>query len=85
MLTDYHVHLRPDDPGTPAEEYFTPGQRRALPGGGVERGIAELGVTEHIHRFSRRSTSGATPSGSAEAHDDLDSYCDFVREETTCS
>ena len=23
MLTDYHVHLRPDDPGTAAELYFT--------------------------------------------------------------
>ena len=24
MLTDYHVHLRPDEDGTGAEEYFTP-------------------------------------------------------------
>ena len=23
MLTDYHVHLRPDEEGTPAEAYFT--------------------------------------------------------------
>ena len=23
MLTDYHVHLRPDDEGTTAERYFT--------------------------------------------------------------
>ena len=25
MLTDYHVHLRPDEPGTTAERYFTAG------------------------------------------------------------
>ena len=24
MLTDYHVHLRPDEPGTPADRHFTP-------------------------------------------------------------
>ena len=25
VLTDYHVHLRPDEPDTPAERFFTPG------------------------------------------------------------
>jgi len=25
VLTDYHVHLRPDDEGTAAGEYFTAG------------------------------------------------------------
>ena len=27
MLTDYHVHLRPDEPGTTAELFFTPRER----------------------------------------------------------
>ena len=51
LLTDYHVHLRPDEEGTTAERYFTAGQRRALSGSAAERGIEELGVAEHIHRF----------------------------------
>ena len=25
VLTDYHLHLRPDEENTPPEEYFTPG------------------------------------------------------------
>ena len=35
MLTDYHVHLRPDEDDTPAERLLHPGERRALPRGGV--------------------------------------------------
>ena len=31
VLTDYHLHLRPDDLDASADEYFTRGQRRALP------------------------------------------------------
>ena len=35
VLTDYHVHLRPDDrESTPAEEFFTRCERRSLPASG---------------------------------------------------
>ena len=50
MLTDYHTHLRPDDPDTPPS-YFTEANVRPLPRGGGERGIAELGFSEHVYRF----------------------------------
>ena len=33
MLTDYHVHLRPDEPDTPAGALLHRRERRALPGG----------------------------------------------------
>ncbi len=53
MLTDYHVHLRPDEPGTPPERFFT----------------AALDVWDH-------------PFWREWARDDLDAYCEFVREQT---
>ena len=34
LLTDYHTHLRPDDPEATAERYFTEAQRGPLPRGG---------------------------------------------------
>src|SRR5215217_5387926 len=52
VLTDYHVHLRPDEPDTPPREYFTPANAERYREAAAERGIAELGVAEHIHRFT---------------------------------
>ena len=51
MLTDYHVHLRPDEEGTTAERYFTAENVDRYREAAAERGIEELGVAEHIHRF----------------------------------
>jgi histidinol-phosphatase (PHP family) len=51
VLTDYHVHLRPDEDGTGAERYFTAANADRYREAASERGIAELGVAEHIHRF----------------------------------
>ena len=51
MLTDYHVHLRPDEPDTTAAEYFTAGNAERYRAAAEEHGIQELGVAEHIYRF----------------------------------
>ena len=51
MLTDYHVHLRPDGAGTPADDYFTSANVARYREAAEERGIAELGVSEHVYRF----------------------------------
>ena len=51
VLTDYHVHLRPDEDDSPAERYFTQGNAERYRETAAERGIEELGVAEHIHRF----------------------------------
>jgi histidinol-phosphatase (PHP family) len=82
MLTDYHVHLRPDEEGTPAERYFTPANADRYRESAQERGIAELGVSEHIHRFHAALDVWDHPFWRAEAADDLDEYVQFVREET---
>ncbi|MDQ4040542.1 MAG: PHP domain-containing protein [Actinomycetota bacterium] len=82
MLTDYHVHLRPDEPGTDAERYFTAANAERYREAAEERGIAELGVSEHVHRFRQALDVWRHPFWEANAVDDLDAYCAFVREET---
>jgi histidinol-phosphatase (PHP family) len=82
VLTDYHVHLRPDDPGTEAAKYFTPGNAERYREVATERGVTELGVSEHIHRFSAALDVWQHPFWRANAVDDLEAYVGFVREET---
>ena len=82
MLTDYHVHLRPDEEGTPASEYFTEPRAGRYRETASERGIEELGVSEHIHRFRQALEVWDHPFWQENAVDDLDGYCEFVRERT---
>ncbi|MDX6670045.1 MAG: histidinol-phosphatase family [Solirubrobacteraceae bacterium] len=82
MLTDYHVHLRPDDPGTPAERYFTAANAERYREAAAERGIEELGVSEHVHRFRQALDVWEHEWWVRNAVDDLDEYVAFVRERT---
>jgi len=82
VLTDYHVHLRPDDPGTTPARYFTAANAEAYREAASERGIAELGVSEHIYRFTDALKIWDHPLWRESARDDVDEYCAFVREET---
>jgi histidinol-phosphatase (PHP family) len=82
MLTDYHLHLRPDEPDTTAERFFTQANVERYREVASERGIAELGVSEHIHRFRQALEVWQHPFWRENASDDLDDYCRFVREET---
>jgi len=82
MLTDYHVHLRPDEPGTTAERFFTPGNAERYREVAADRGIAELGASEHVYRFRQALAVWDHDLWRKSADDDLDAYCAFVREET---
>lgn len=82
MLTDYHVHLRPDEPDTPAERYFVPANAERYREAAAARGIAELGVSEHIYRFTQALDVWQHPFWQSQAREDLDAYCQFVREQT---
>ena len=82
MLTDYHVHLRPDEPGTTAERFFTAANAERYRVVAEERGITELGVSEHVHRFHAALDVWNHPWWCQNAADDLDEYVEFVREET---
>ena len=82
MLTDYHVHLRPDEREHTFERSFTTANAERYRETAAERGITELGVAEHIYRFSAALEIWDHPFWRRYAHDDLDAYCGFVREET---
>jgi histidinol-phosphatase (PHP family) len=82
VLTDYHLHLRPDDLDASADEYFTTENFERYRAAADERGIAELGVSEHIYRFEQALDIWQHPFWQPFARDDLDAYCRFVREQT---
>ena len=82
MLTDYHLHLRIDDLRATAADHFTPANVERYREAASERGIAELGVSEHVYRFAQALEVWRHPLWREYAHDDLDAYCGFVREHT---
>ena len=82
MLTDYHVHLRPDALDASAARYFTSDNADRYRTVAAERGIDELGVAEHVYRFAEALTVWDHPFWRPWATDDLDGYCAWVREET---
>jgi histidinol-phosphatase (PHP family) len=82
MLTDYHLHLRPDDTRASADEYFSTGNVERYRTVAEERGIAELGCAEHIYRFAQALEIWQHPLWRESAHDDIDAYVGFLREET---
>jgi histidinol-phosphatase (PHP family) len=82
VLTDYHVHLRPDDINATFASAFTAANAARYREAADEAGIAELGVSEHIHRFQQSLGVWDHPFWREQALDDIDAYCAFVREET---
>jgi len=82
MLTDLHVHLRTDDSGTTAQRHFTAANAQRYREVASERGIAELGCSEHVYRFAQALDVWQHPLWRESARDDLDAYVAFLREET---
>jgi histidinol-phosphatase (PHP family) len=82
MLTDLHVHLRPDALEASAAEYFSAANAARYRAAARARGIDELGVSEHIYRFREALEVWRHPFWERYASDDLDEYCAFVREQT---
>jgi histidinol-phosphatase (PHP family) len=82
LLTDYHLHLRTDERENTPERFFTPGNVERYREAAEARGITELGVAEHIYRFTAALEIWQHPFWREYTHDDIDDYCGFVREET---
>jgi len=82
MLTDYHLHLRPDDLSATVAEHFTKANAQRYREAASALGIAELGVSEHVYRFQQALDVWQHPYWRENARDDLDEYCAFVREHT---
>jgi len=79
MLTDYHLHLRPDEPNTTPEGYFTEENVERYRAGAEAGGVGEQGVSEHVYRFTQALEVWQHPFWREQARDDLDAYCEFVR------
>jgi histidinol-phosphatase (PHP family) len=79
-LTDYHVHLRPDDPGTSASDFFTERNLVRYVDAARARGIDELGFSEHVYRFREALTVWRHPFWIENAVDSLDEYVGFLLE-----
>jgi histidinol-phosphatase (PHP family) len=79
MLTDYHLHLRPDEEGTTFDRYFTTENVDRYRAAADAAGIEELGVSEHVYRFRQALDLWRHPLWLENANDDLDEYCEFVR------
>lgn len=81
MLTDYHVHLRPDRSGTTAELFFTPENAERYRQAASGQGITELGVSEHIYRFTEALEIWEHELWRENAVDDMAAYVDFLASE----
>jgi histidinol-phosphatase (PHP family) len=79
-LTDYHVHLRPDDDGTAASKYFTERNLARYVERARELGIGELGFSEHVYRFREALDVWRHPFWVEQAVDGLDDYVEFLLE-----
>ena len=82
MLTELHVHLRPDDLDRTAADHFTAENADRYLTTARERGVEYLGISEHVYRFRQGLSIWDHPFWRENAMDDLDEYCAFIREET---
>lgn len=78
MLTDYHVHLRPDDINAAPEDHFTQANIDRYFEAAGEAGITELGFAEHMYRFTDALSIWDHPFWREWALDDIDAYCEVV-------
>src|SRR3954469_3478744 len=78
MLTDYHLHLRPDDTGE-AEDCFSDQNVDRYLAAAEEHGIDELGVSEHVYRFTESLEIWDHQYWQGQARCALDGYVEFVR------
>jgi histidinol-phosphatase (PHP family) len=77
-LTDYHTHLRPDDLEAEASKYFTERNVARFFESARERGIDELGFSEHVYRFRESLDVWRHPFWVENAVDSLDDYVEFL-------
>jgi histidinol-phosphatase (PHP family) len=74
--------LRSDATDASVAEYHTLANVRRYRETASARGISELGVAEHVYRFTQALELWNHPFWRSYAHDDIDEYCAFVRERT---
>jgi len=84
MLTDYHLHLQPDGVTARAEQAdrwdaaggaWSPNWIGRYTARARARGVRELAITEHVHRFALARDWHQNPWWREEATEDIDAYC----------
>jgi histidinol-phosphatase (PHP family) len=78
-ITDYHLHLRGDDLGARADEYFTAENIERYLEGARAAGVTDLGCAEHMYRFTEALTVWRHPFWDEWAIDDIDQYVEVVK------
>lgn len=78
MLTDYHLHLRPDELTAAADDHYTAANIESYVEAASRAGVTELGCAEHMYRFTEALTVWQHPFWQEWALDDLDRYCEVV-------
>lgn len=79
MRVDYHLHLAPDGE-TLRDEHLSIENLRRYAQTASDRGIGEIGVTEHIHRFSAAASLHTHPFWQESAQSDLGDYHGLLTE-----
>lgn len=77
-LTDYHLHLRPDDITATPDEYFTTANIDRYLEAAAAIGITELGCAEHMYRFTQALDVWDHEFWREWSLNDLDQYCETV-------
>lgn len=84
MLTDYHMHLQPDGASARAAAAagweaeggaWSVGWIRRYVDRAAARAVAEIAITEHVHRFAEARDWHGSAFWREEATEDLDAYC----------
>lgn len=73
MIVDYHCHLAPDDEQL-GPRHLTEERISVYAAAAKDRGIAELALTEHGHRFVQAAGISQHVFWNETAHADLDAY-----------
>jgi histidinol-phosphatase (PHP family) len=79
LLTDYHLHLRPDDSDSPPQSWLSEENVGNYLEAAERAGVGELGVSEHVYRFADALAIWRHPFWEQNARDDLGAYCEFMR------
>ena len=78
MLVDYHMHLRAGGE-TERLDHTVEAVERYVDQA-LERGVAEIGITEHVYYFRETRKLWTLPYQLDRCNEELDSYCDAVVE-----
>lgn len=79
MLVDYHMHLRASGDASEELDHTVEAVERYVERS-LERGVDEIGITEHVYYFRETQDLWVLPYQLDRCREELDPYCDAVLE-----